>query len=50
MELSQRWPGDPYHYFAPSEDNDRFCAVCGKYLTDEMHFRYTDGELAVINN
>jgi hypothetical protein len=27
------------HYFTPSEENDRFCAQCGNYLTDDAHFR-----------
>lgn len=36
------------HYFTPSEDNDRFCAVCGKYLTDESHFRFTDNHIAEV--
>ena len=27
------------HYFKPQEENDRFCAICDKYLTDEVHWR-----------
>jgi hypothetical protein len=27
------------HYFMPSEKHKDFCARCGNYLTDEIHFR-----------
>ena len=32
------------HYFLsnPAEPGDYFCFLCGKYLTDEMHFRAND--------
>lgn len=29
------------HYFRPSEENDRFCYHCDKYLTDEIHISMT---------
>ena len=31
--------GKTPHYFSPSEENDRFCSICGKYLTDNCHIR-----------
>jgi hypothetical protein len=27
------------HYFTPSEEDSNFCARCGGYFMDDVHFR-----------
>jgi len=34
---------DP-HIFKPDSLNNRFCKICGKYLTDEIHQQTKDNE------
>jgi len=27
------------HYFVAQDDNDRFCKICDKYMTDHSHYK-----------
>ena len=32
-------PPTAKHYFKHQPEHDRFCEVCGEYITSELHYR-----------